>query len=135
MLFRSAGVNVAQGLSSDAVQRAWSLGLRAPVGPVTLIAGYGTSNTKTNAAGINTVNAINNVGYTINTEAKVKGFQFGVQYPLSKRTSFQANYGQVTTDAIANQQFNGAVAATNGSSTATTAGKISAFNVGMKHSF
>jgi predicted porin len=130
-----AGVNVAQGLASDAVQRAWSLGVRAPFGPVTMIASYGTNKTTTNAAGINTVNAINNVGYNINTESSVKGFQIGGQYALSKRTSLQANYGQVTTDATAIQRFNGAVAATNGSSTATTNGKISGFNVGMKHSF
>ena len=130
-----AGVNVAQGLASDAVAKAWAIGLRAPVGPVTLIAGYAYGRTNTNAAGINTVNAVNNVGYTINTESKVKAFQFGAQYPLSKRTLIQANYGQVTTDAVGVQSFNGATAATNGSSTATTAAKISSFNVGMKHSF
>jgi len=102
--------------------RAWSIGVRAPVGAFTIIAGYG--NAKHSSTGSATFNT-----NTSTQEAKRNAFQLGAQYALSKRTSLQANYGF--------NRLENTVTDTVGTAVTTAPGKdrISALNVGLKHSF
>jgi len=117
---------------------AWSVGLRAPVGAVTVIAGYG----RLVASGLNNVvatqnNAIqgNTTAHRISNEQRRNSFQLGAQYALSKRTSLQANYGysrlQNDTTAVSTNNF----LAASGVQTVSASDRISALNVGLKHSF
>jgi predicted porin len=115
----AGGVLAGVATNSETTDRAWSIGVRAPVGPVTVIAGYGRVVTKN----LTTVTAVIN---NANSEAKRNAFQIGAQYALSKRTLIEANYGQNKLDSTA---VSAALARTR------TDDKVSALNVGLKHSF
>jgi predicted porin len=114
---------------SQATEKAWQLGVRAPIGAATLIAAYGTS--KLDATSANAAAGVT-TGTTA-TEGKEKAFQIGMIYPLSKRTSLSANYGQYKhTQDVATAIFTPGVIR----GTFTDASqKISAFNIGLKHTF
>ena len=127
--------NVSSAISGDVTARALSIGVRAPVGAFTIIAGYGRLN--------QTTNAVNVVGTAFGTataagrvEEKRDAFQLGAQYALSKRTLVEANYGYNRLTS------NGSVVATTGPAVAGRTetfvngkDRISALNVGLKHSF
>ena len=125
---------------NDATVRAWSVGLRAPVGAFTIIAGYGRAVTD----GVNNVSATQNVAGAQGSQTTAlriangrtqNAFQLGAQYALSKRTLLEANYGynrlQNNTDAISTNNF----LAASGVQTIRSTDRISALNVGLKHSF
>ena len=122
--------------TGDATQRAVSIGLRAPVGAFTVIAGYGRSTTTGNTLVTTTGAGVTATGRG-SSDAKRDAFQLGAQYALSKRTLVEANYG-----------YN--KLRTNGSEVASTFGpaptgrtetftrandRVSALNIGLKHSF
>ena len=124
--------------NNDSTSRAFSLGLRAPVGAVTVIAGIGTVKTSGMDSSVTTTNVVG--GQTVvsnngNIDSRRNSYQLGAQYALSKRTLIEANYGQtrLTGNAVAtgSNTVNGQVSDTRGSAT----DRISAFNVGLKHSF
>jgi predicted porin len=123
---------------NDITQRAWSIGLRAPVGAFTIIAGYGRSVTDGLNNVVGTQNAAAGAQVTAiriaNSQTR-NAFQLGATYALSKRTSFQANYGynrlQNNTDAISTNNF----LAASGVQTTRATDRVSALNVGLKHSF
>lgn len=99
-----------------------SFGVKAPVGPVTLIAGYARLKTKgfTNTTGLSSGSV----------DQKRDSYQIGAQYPLSKRTLVEVNYGQSkdvgTTVSAALPLFQ---------TSTLVSDKINAFNVGLRHSF
>ena len=124
----------------DETVRAWSIGLRAPVGAFTVIAGYGRAVTD----GVRNVSATQNQAGAIGSATTVQrfansqtrnAFQLGAQYALSKRTLLEANYGynrlQNNTDAQSTNNF----LAASGVQTIRSTDRISALNVGLKHSF
>ena len=122
--------------TGDLTQRALSIGLRAPVGAFTVIAGYGRSTTTGNSVGYTTTAAGITSTNTGRAEERRDAFQVGAQYALSKRTLVEANLG------YNKLRGDGSVVAT---STAAGSGRtetfvrnndrISALNVGLKHSF
>jgi predicted porin len=115
--------------SGQTKQNAFSLGLKAPFGPVTVIAGFGRNKIK--GSGSSSTGGV--IGGDTATDGKISAFQLGAQYALSKRTMVEANVGtnkntsSVTTRAI------GAV--TTGYGIADTTTKTRALNVGVRHSF
>ena len=131
--------------SSNANARALSIGLRAPVGAFTVLAGFGRVNTTTNGM----VTSTTGPGVTSTTassdQVKRDAFQLGAQYALSKRTLIEANYGyskvRSNGDAsLSNGTFDadGKVVSGAGNSATRSSNnndRISAFNVGLKHSF
>ncbi|MGB4115212.1 MAG: porin [Polaromonas sp.] len=123
---------------NDVNVRAWSIGLRAPVGAFTIIAGYGRAVTDglNNVVGTQNVAAQSNVtNLRIANSQTRNAFQLGATYALSKRTSLQANYGynrlQNNTDAVSTSNF----LAASGVQTIRSTDRVSALNVGLKHSF
>jgi predicted porin len=111
--------------------KAWSLGLRAPIGAATLIAAYGTE--KTTGAGTSMTASV--VDGRRALDQKEKAFQIGAQYPLSKRTLLEVNYGQYKNDGTVRDTGFNAAGAVTGSTLTTSNNKISALNFGIKHSF
>jgi predicted porin len=120
--------------NGDSNVRAWSIGLRAPVGAFTIIAGYGNAKTSGLQTSVVNQNGVVNL-YNTNNQQKQTAYQLGASYALSKRTSLQVNYGQNklenNTDAVVTNNNNAAFGAN--SIRANT--KVSAINFGMKHSF
>jgi predicted porin len=123
-----SGARAAAG--NNAKSRQYSFGVKAPVGPVTLIAAY--SNMKTTGSG-STSNAAGLISAN-DVEGKTRAFQIGALYPLSKRTTVQANYG-VNNTKTSEQTRTGIVA--NGFNATGTTGevKVRALNVGVSHLF
>lgn len=123
--------------SGNLSQRAVSVGLRAPVGAFTIIAGYGRHNA--NGGGQQLVTqAAGSTVYRQATQVSQNLFQLGTQYALSKRTLLEANYGYNKTTTNTNSTVSGAAGVNGGASGAQTfraTDRISAFNVGLKHSF
>ena len=133
--------NVSGTNASNADARALSIGLRAPVGAFTVIAGIGRAITDTDSASVATT--VTNVStFTVATQQERRDtFQLGAQYALSKRTLVEANYGynRLRTNSVA-------VVTTNGLPSPPVVGgrqerfvdandRTSALNVGLKHSF
>ncbi len=116
--------------ANSRTEKAYHLGLRAPLGAMTLIAGLG--NNKISAATANATAGV--LTAATGLDGKVRAFQIGMQYPLSKRTLIEANYGQnkTTTDALAATIVAGAFA---GGAITNTVTKVSAINIGLRHSF
>ena len=115
---KAGGVAAGVVTDADTTARAWSVGLRAPIGAITVIAGVGrvvTSN-------VTTATLLPNA----TSEAKRNAYQIGAQYALSKRTLLEANYGQ--------NKLN-STAVSNALVTTRINDKVSALNVGLKHSF
>ena len=121
--------------SGDVNSRALSIGLRAPVGAFTIIAGYGRLNQTSNATTVFS----NNVGTATSTgrvEEKRDLFQLGAQYALSKRTLVEANYGYNRLNSNGSAVVTtGPVAAGRTETFVSGKDRISALNVGLKHSF
>ena len=138
-----APVGFISGISaSNANAKALSVGLRAPVGAFTVIAGYGRVNTDTNSSLVATT--AGNVSTFTSTaqEDRRDAFQLGAQYALSKRTLIEANYGfsKLRTNSAAAESRNGAPFLPSGAGGRQerfidSNERISAFNVGLKHSF
>ena len=122
-VFGAAGAN--------SKSRQYTFGVKVPVGAATLIAAYGDMKTTGSGSNIN-----NNVLISSNAvEAKTRAFQIGAQYPLSKRTMLQANYGQNKTTADT-----GLVNAITGPTTFNSSGtnttsKVQSLNFGVQHLF
>lgn len=131
----SVFANTGGALASTAVDsraKAWTIGLRAPIGAATLIAAYGTE--KTTTGGRTTTGAVATA--VANGESKEKAFQIGAQYPLSKRTLLEANIGRYKTDTTTRgATYAPVTGALTGTSLATVNNKVSAINFGIKHSF
>jgi predicted porin len=113
---------------------ATTFGLKAPFGPVTLITSYGFG--KINADTSDVVSpTVGRIG-TDSAVVKLKALNIGAQYALSKRTMLEANYGQLKTT----HQYNGTdfapVTGVNlGGVQVNYNAKVSALNVGVRHSF
>ena len=130
--------------SSNANARALSIGLRAPVGAFTVLAGYGRVNTTTNGMATSTTAGVT-TATSSSDEAKRDAFQLGAQYALSKRTLIEANYGysklrSIGGRSVSNGNFNAdgtvtARALASGNRSSDSNDRTSAFNVGLKHSF
>jgi predicted porin len=124
----NAGV-VASG-NGTSNHKAFALGLKAPVGPATIIASFGrgkiTGNTSNIAAGA--------LASTVGNNGKLTAFQVGAQYALSKRTMLEVNYGQIKNDATT-RTTGFAAGASIGGSIANSNGKESALNFGVRHAF
>ena len=120
--------------TGDSTQRAFSVGLRAPVGAFTVITGYGRSTTTGN-----TLSSVTALGVTTVTagriEAKVDAFQLGAQYALSKRTLVEANYGYNKLRSNGSSVVSATAPANRTDTLSRTNDRISALNVGLKHSF
>jgi predicted porin len=127
---------------SQTKHNAWTLGVRAPMGAATLIAAYGSGKLTTEAATLNATTTAGVLGLNgltdTDTIEKRKAFNIGMQYPLSKRTMIEANYGQIkfttTADASA-ANFNGAAFVSATDTLTSTVRKVSAINVGLRHTF
>jgi predicted porin len=133
----ATGVTVTGGTTTAALAantptkaKAWTLGLRAPIGAATLIAAYGTEKTTGSGTAL-TASAV--TGSRV-VDQKEKAFQIGAQYPLSKRTLLEVNVGRYKTDATQRDTTIAAGVAT-GSTLTTVNNKVSAINFGIKHSF
>jgi len=124
---------------SDSAVKAWSVGLRAPFGPVTVIAGYGYAKTNgTTGTNLSQAGGANN--YATATDSKRTAFQLGAQYALSKRTLVEANYGynklsQTQNLSASSTLIVAANVATLTRQSVVTNDRVSAINVGLKHSF
>ena len=130
--------------ASNANARALSVGLRAPVGAFTVIAGFGRVNTDTNSSSLATTTG--NVSTLTSTAQQERrdAFQLGAQYALSKRTLVEANYGytrlrtnskqDLTTNGLPPLPFGGNIGGRQ-ERFVDSNDRISAFNVGLKHSF
>ena len=122
--------------NGNASTRAYSIGLRAPLGATTLIASYG--NAKVSATGSTVASeAAGTRSFNQTLSSSRNAFQVGAQYSLSKRTMLEANYGynKVTIDATGRTGSSVAISTDTAVSTARTNDRISAFNVGLRHSF
>ena len=122
--------------SANSTARALSIGLRAPVGAFTVIAGYGRVNTDSNTSIVSTTGGGVSTFTAGNEKVKRDAFQLGAQYALSKRTLVEANYGytKVRGDLNATETTN-IVGSGRGELTGRANERISALNVGLKHSF
>ena len=123
----SAGAGIA---GANAKTRQYTLGVKVPLGAATLIAAYG--NAKTTGSG-----SRNNAGGVVDAndvEGKVRAFNIGAQYPLSKRTMLQANYGINNTKTATTLVTPTGVNSFNvGGTTGET--KVRALNFGVQHLF
>ena len=138
----------------NSVAKAYSVGVRAPVGAATLIASYANYKIGGSTAGaVLTQNAtgLTSAAFTSSAfESRQNGFQLGAQYALSKRTLLEVNYGmyRVETNLIATSGttglfgnlVGGGAIAPNQNAVASTVQtnsrfKESALNVGMRHQF
>ena len=110
--------------------RQFAFGVKVPLGAATLIAAYGNLKTTgsgsiTTQAGVTSSNAV---------EAKTNAFNIGAQYPLSKRTMLQANYGINNTKTATTLVTPTGVNSFNvGGTTGET--KVRALNFGVQHLF
>ena len=125
---------IPQVTASEAVEKAFQIGVRAPIGAATLIAGYG--NSKLTLASATVLTATTASGTAL--EGKEKAFQIGLQYPLSKRTLIETNYGQYKHNqngATTNVAAGPLGPVVTGGSLVTASQKVNAFNVGLRHTF
>jgi predicted porin len=119
--------------SGSIKQKATTLGLKAPFGPVTLITSYGFG--KINADTTDTATVAGRVA-TDSAVVKLKALNIGAQYALSKRTLLEANYGQVKTNHTYNgTNFTPVTGVSLGGVQVNYSGKVSALNVGVRHTF
>ena len=127
--------NTSTANSGNINARALSIGLRAPVGAFTVIAGYGRLNQTTNFANVVSTTAL--VTTTAgNVQEKRDAFQLGAQYALSKRTLVEANYGYNRLNSNSSSVVTtGPAAAGRTEVLVRGTDRISALNVGLKHSF
>ena len=103
--------------SSEAVHKAFSVGVKAPIGGLTLIASYGKGDIATTSTAANVTVA--------GVATAIKAYQVGAQYSLSRRTTLEANYGQFRQDAT--------TPTATGSTGAAT--RVNGLNFGVRHAF
>ena len=112
---------------SNAKSTQYALGVKVPLGAATLVTSYGAHKTTGSA------NDLTNSANT-SVNRKVRAFQIGGLYSLSKRTTFMANYGiNNTKDTVTGTQLVGATAGTNIVGNAET--KVRGLNFGVQHLF
>jgi predicted porin len=105
----------------------YALGLKVPVGNATLLTSYGAHKTTGSAT-------LPGGASADSVERKVRAFQIGGQYPLSKRTMLQANYGvNNQKDRVTNTALIGPGAGSFSSDFTTT--KVRGLNFGVAHTF
>jgi predicted porin len=121
------GSTTLNGSGENTKSRQYALGVKVPLGNATLLTSFGTHKTTGSATQFG-----GGVGDSV--ERKVRAFQIGAQYPLSKRTMLQANYGinnqkdRVTSTAL--------LGANSGSFTSDfTTTKVRGLNFGVAHTF
>ena len=118
---------------ANAKSRQYTFGVKVPVGPATLIAAYGNMKTTGNGTVNDAVGAATSAS---DVEAKTRAFQIGAQYPLSKRTTLQANYGQnKTTSRVASATGIATGGTTFNGTLTNTEFKVRALNFGVAHAF
>ena len=101
--------------------------MKVPLGAATLVSSFGVHKTTGSA------NTFGN-GSNVSVERKVRAFQIGGLYPLSKRTTLMANYGvNNLKDRSSTVQLLGIGAGTN--ATTTTETKQRGLNFGVQHLF
>ena len=121
------GGTTLNGSGENTNSRQYALGLKVPVGNATLLTSFGTHKT-TGAA------TLLGGGSRDSVERKVRAFQIGGQYPLSKRTMLQANYGvNNQKDRVTSTALIGPNAGSFTSDFSTT--KIRGLNIGVAHTF
>jgi predicted porin len=121
------GGTTLNGSGENTNSRQYALGVKVPVGNATLLTSYGAH--KTTGAATQLGGAVRD-----SVERKVRAFQIGAQYPLSKRTMLQANYGvNNQKDRVTNTALIGAGAGSFTSDFTTT--KIHGLNFGVAHTF
>lgn len=109
-----AGLTLSTGATTGEItEKGYSVGVKVPMGAVTLLASYARAK-------------VNNTIATVAVDTKATGYQLGAQYALSKRTMLEANYGRQTVKG--NSVSTGALVTGNDN-------KVSALNVGVRHSF
>ena len=107
--------------------RQYALGVKVPLGAATLVTSFGTHKTTGSA------NTLGN-GSNVSVERKVRAFQIGALYPMSKRTTLMANYGvNNLKDRTTTVQLLGIGAGSN--STTQTETKQRGLNFGVQHLF
>ena len=105
----------------------YALGVKVPLGAATLVTSFGTHKTTGSA---------NDLTNTVNTSVnrKVRAFQIGGLYSLSKRTTFMANYGiNNLKDTSTLTALTPALAGSNAVTTSET--KQRGLNFGVQHLF
>jgi predicted porin len=108
---------------SNTKSNQYALGVKVPFGAATLITSFGNHKTTGSAAVLGGLS-------TDSVERKVRAFQIGGTYSLSKRTSFMANFGlNNTEDKVRN------VVNAGGSTLTETTTKSRGLNVGVSHLF
>ena len=115
---------------ANAKSRQYTFGVKVPVGAATLIAAYGNLKT-TGSAALSTAGLVTQ---TNAVEGKTRAFNIGAQYPLSKRTTLQANYGVNNTKTAGTTVTPTGVNSYNSVSTAGEA-KQRSLNFGVAHAF
>jgi predicted porin len=124
--------------AGNSTVRAYSIGVRAPFGATTLIASYGNAKTSGNGSTVAT-SAAGSQSFIQTLESTRSAFQIGAQYALSKRTLLEANYGynKIAQDQSGRQSASPVLPVTGETAVTTvrTNDRVSAFNVGLKHSF
>ena len=107
--------------------RQYALGVKVPLGAATLVSSFGIHKTTGSA------NTLGN-GSNVSVERKVRAFQIGGLYPLSKRTTLMANYGvNNLKDNTRTTQLLGVNAGTNSNVSSET--KQRGLNFGVQHLF
>ena len=121
------GGTTLNGSGENTNSRQYALGIKVPVGAATLLTSYGAHKTTGAATQPGGASADS-------VERKVRAFQIGAQYPLSKRTMLQGNYGvNNQKDRVTNTALTGANAGSNTSDFTTT--KVRGLNFGLAHTF
>ena len=121
------GGTTLNGSGENTNSRQYALGVKVPVGNATLLTSFGTH--KTTGAATQLGGAARD-----SVERKVRAFQIGAQYPLSKRTMLQANYGvNNQKDRVTNTTLLGANSGSFTTDFSTT--KIRGLNIGVAHTF
>ncbi len=122
--------------AGNATTRAYSIGVRVPLGATTVIAGYGNSKISGNGSTVIT-QAAGTQSFIQTVESTRSALQIGASYALSKRTSLQANYGynKIAQDQTGRQSASAVISTDTAVTTVRTNDRVSAFNVGLKHSF
>jgi predicted porin len=113
--------------SSETVNKAWTVGVRVPLGATTLIAAYAKGKADTTGTTV----AANLVSSREARDVPQKAFAVGAQYALSKRTMLEANYGL-----LKRTDTKRVTAVPAGTGTIDNISfKESALSMGVKHSF
>lgn len=120
-----SGNAVGSGENTNSSQ--YAVGLKVPVGSAMLLTSYGAHKTTGSARLLGGASADS-------VERKVRAFQIGAQYPLSKRTLLQANYGvNNQKDRVTNTALVGPGTGSFTSDFSTT--KVRGLNFGVAHTF